>query len=86
MQWQHILIIIIPSLNLSLLVIIGSVEDRSAPLTQQTLGDPLDTRLGLLTSSVEDDDLSDATAEECFLLNVHLSKSVKNVSLDVVRR
>lgn len=86
MQWQHILIIIIPSLNLSLLVIIGSVEDRSTPLAQQTLGDPLDTRLGFLTSSVEDDDLPDATAEECFLLNVHFSKSVKNVSLDVIRR
>jgi hypothetical protein len=81
---RHLLIIIIPCLNLSLFVIVGSVEDRSAPLAKKTLCNSLDTRLGLLTPSVEDDYLSNTTAEEGFLFDVHFGKSIKNISLDVV--
>jgi hypothetical protein len=83
---SYLLVIIIPCLNLSLFVIVGSVEDRPAPFSEKTLCNSLDARLRLLTPSIEDNDLSNTTAEECFLFNVHFGKSVENVSLDVVSR
>lgn len=83
---SYLLVIIIPCLNLSLFIIVGSVQDRPAPLSEKPLCDSLDARLGLFTSSVEDNHLSDATAEECFLFNIHFGKSVKNISLDVISR
>ena len=77
-------IVKLPGLNLSLLVVISSLQDRSAPFSQQPLRHALNTWLGLLASGVEENDFADATTEERLLFNIQLCKGQKDVALNVV--
>lgn len=83
---MDILVVEIARLDVALLVVVGALEDRAAPLTQQSLGDALDADLGLLALGVEQDDLADAAGPQRLLLDREAGQRLEDLSLDVVGR
>ena len=69
---------------MSLLVVISSLEDRSAPFSQQALSHSLDARLRLLASCVKENNFSNSAAQQCFLFNIQSRQSREKIALDVV--
>lgn len=83
-QRIHVLVIKLASLNVALLVVVGPLENRTAPFSQQPLGHSLDAGFWLLAPCVEQDDLADSTAQEGLLFYVETRQSRENIPLDVV--
>lgn len=71
---------------MALLVVVSPLEDRSAPVTQETLGHALDAGFRSLGAGVKVDNLSNATAQQSLLLNGESDESSENIALDVVCR
>jgi hypothetical protein len=74
----------VAGLDLPLLVIVCSLQDRTAPFTDQALGDALDAGLGPFAPCVEVDDLADTAAQEDLFVDGKLGEGVEDVALDVV--
>lgn len=83
---RDILIVKLASLNLALLVIIGSLQDRPTPFSQQSLRHALDAWLGLLAPRVKEHDFTNTTTQKCLFLNVQSCECRKNITLDIVCR
>lgn len=71
---------------MALLVVVGALEDGSAPLAQEALGHALDADLGLLALGVEQHDLADAAGAQGLLLDRKVGHGFEDLALDVVGR
>ena len=56
---KNVLVIQVSGLDLTLLVVVATVQNRSTPLSQEAFGHALDTDLGLLALRIEQNDLAD---------------------------
>ena len=83
---MNILDVKVPRLNMPLLVVVSPLENRPAPLSQQTIRDTFDARGGTLALRVEENNFANATAQERILADGKLGQSSENVTLDVVGR
>lgn len=71
---------------MALLVIVGSLQDGSAPFSKQPLRHSLDARLWLPALGVKQYHFADPAAQQCFLFNVQLRQCHENVALNVISR
>jgi hypothetical protein len=76
----------VAGLDVALLVVIRSLQDRTAPFADQALCDALDAGFGSLAPGVEVDNFADAAAQEDIFVNGELGKSIEDVPLNIVGR
>ena len=82
----NVLVIEVAGLDVTFSVVVGTLEDRSAPLSQKALGHALDIEFGPLALGVEEDDFADTTGQESVLLDRKTCQGRQNIALDVVGR
>ena len=80
----NVLVIEVAGLDVTFSVVVGTLEDRSAPLSQKALGHALDIEFGPLALGVEEDDLADAGGHEGVLLDGEAEQGVEDLALDLV--
>ena len=80
----NVLVIEVAGLDVTFSVVVGTLEDRPAPLSQKALGHALDVEFGPLALGVEEDDLADAGGHEGVLLDGEAEQGVEDLALDLV--
>jgi len=74
------------SLDKTLLIIIGPLQDRPTPLSHKSVSDTLDAGLRAFAPRVKENHFANATAQQGVLVDGKLGKSCKDVSLNIVGR
>ena len=79
----HVLVVKVASLDVALAIVVGALKDGTAPFSDEPFGDALDGDFGPLAAGVEEDNLSDAAAQEGVLVDGKLGEGYEDVALDV---